>query len=127
MKPSSRSCAQCKMTWCSSNATSTLSEHDTALLRIQRAAAAHRQAEAVKLGGFVRSLPPLLSIATKLRGLQATPAALANAVRSAVPALFELPPPSSVQFLTLMQIILLAAVLTSPQARDVEALPSVLR
>ena len=72
-------------------------------------------------------MPPLLSIATKLRGLQATPAAYANAVRSAVPASFELPPPSSPQFLALVPVILATAVLTSPQTPDLEALASVLR
>ena len=102
-------------------------ERDNAVMQVQRAAAAQRQAEAVKLGGFIQSLPPLLSIATRLRSLQATPAAFANAVRSAVPASFELPPPSSPQFLALVPVILAAAVLTSPQAPDLDALASVLR
>ena len=102
-------------------------ERDNVLLKIQRAAAVQRQAEAVKLGGFIRSLPPLLSIATRLRGLQATLVAFANAVRSAVPASFELLPPSPPQFLALVPVILAAAVLTSPQAPDLEALASVLK
>ena len=74
-------------------------ERDNALQQVQRSAAAQRQAEAVKLNGFIRSLPPLLSIATRLRSLQSTPPAFANAVRSAVPASVELPPPGSPQFL----------------------------
>ena len=69
-------------------------------------------------------MPPLLFVATGLRGLQATPAAFANAVRSAAPASFELPPPSSPQVLAL---VLAAAVLTSPQAPDLETLASVLK
>ena len=44
-------------------------EQDNALQQLQRAAAAQRQADAVKLNGFIRSLPPLLSIATRLRNL----------------------------------------------------------
>ena len=70
-------------------------ERDNALQQVQRSAAAQRQAEAVKLHSFIRSLPPLLSIATRLRGLQSTPPSFANAMRSAVPASFELPPHSS--------------------------------
>ena len=42
-------------------------EPDTAVEQVQRAAAAQRQAEAVKLNGFIQSLPPVLSIATRLR------------------------------------------------------------
>ena len=83
---------------------------DNALLQIQRAAAAQLQAYAVKLGSFIRSLPPLLSFATKHQGLQAPAAAFANAMRSAVPASFELPPCSSPQFLALVPVILAAAV-----------------
>ena len=48
-------------------------------------------------------------------------------MRSAVPALFKLPLPSSPQFLALVLVILASAVLTSPQAPDLEALASVLR
>ena len=83
-------------------------------MQAQRAAAAQQQAETFTVGGFIRSLPPLLSIATRLRGLSATPAGFANAVRSAVPASFELPPPSSPQFLALVPVVLATAVLTSP-------------
>ena len=89
-------------------------ERDNALQQVQRSAAAQRQAEAVKLHNFIRALPPLLSIATRLRSLQSTPPAFANAVRSVVPASFELPPPGSPQFLALVPVILAAAVLTSP-------------
>ena len=70
-------------------------ERDNAQQQIQRSAAAQRQAEAVRLLNFIRALLPLLSIATRLRGLQSTPPAFANAVRSAVPASFELPSPGS--------------------------------
>ena len=48
-------------------------------------------------------------------------------MRSAVLAMFKLPPPSSPQFLALVPFILAAAVLTSPQALDLEALTGVLR
>ena len=48
-------------------------------------------------------------------------------MRSAVPASFELPPPGSLQFLTLVPVILAAAVLTSPQVPDLDDLASVLR
>ena len=89
-------------------------ERDNAPQQVQRSAAAQRQAEAVKLNGFIWSLPPLLSIATRLRSLQSTPLAFTNAVRSAVPASFELLPPGSPQFLALVPVILAAAVLTSP-------------
>ena len=102
-------------------------ERDNAQQQIQRSAAAPRQAEAVRLHNFIRALPPLLSIATRLRGLPSTPPAFANAVRSAVPASFELPAPGSQQFLVLVPVILAAAVLTSPQAPDLEELASVLR
>ena len=70
-------------------------ERDNAQQPIQRSAAAQRQAEAVRLNNFIRSLPPLLSIATRLRGLPSTPPAFANAVRNAVPASLELPAPGS--------------------------------
>ena len=102
-------------------------ERDNALQQVQRSATAQRQAEAVRLHNFIRALPPLLSIATRLRGLQSTPPAFANAVRSAVPASLELPPPSSLQFLGLVPVILAAAVLTSPQVPDLEDLAGVLR
>ena len=102
-------------------------ERDNALQQVQRSAAAQRQAEAVKLHNFIRTLPPLLSIATRLRGLQSTPPAFANAVRSAVRASFELPPPGSPQFLALVPVILAAAVLTSPQTPNLEDLATVLR
>ena len=102
-------------------------ERDNAQQQIQRSAAAQRQAEAVRLHSFIRALPPLLSIATRLRGLPSTSPAFANAVRSAVPASFELPAPGSQQFLVLVPVILAAAVLTSPQAPDLEELASVLR
>ena len=102
-------------------------ERDNAQQQIQRSAAAQRQAEAVRLNNFIRSLPPLLSIATRLRGLPSTPPAFANAVRNAVPASFELPAPGSQQFLVLVPVILAAAVLTSPQAPDLEELADVLR
>ena len=102
-------------------------ERDNALQQVQRSAAAQRQAEAVKLNGFIRSLPPILSIATRLRSLQSTPPVSANAVRTAVPASFELPPPGSPQFLALMPVILAADVLTSPQMPDLDDLASVLK
>ena len=47
-------------------------ERDNAQRQIQRSAAAQRQAEAVRLHNFMRALPPLLSIATRLRGLPST-------------------------------------------------------
>ena len=84
-------------------------ERGNAQQQIQRSAAAQRQAEAVRLHNFNRALPPLLSIATRLRGLQSTPPAFANAVRSAVPASFELPSPGSQQFLVLVPVILATA------------------
>ena len=68
-------------------------QRDNALQQVQRSAAAQRQAEAVQLNGFIRSLPPRLSIATRVHGPHCTPLAFASAVRSAVPALFPLPPP----------------------------------
>ena len=102
-------------------------EPDNAQQQVQRSAAAQRQAEAVRLNNFIRSLPPLLSIATRLRGLPSTPPACANGVRSAVPASFELPTPGSQQFLVLVPVMLAAAVLTSPQAPDLEELADVLR
>ena len=102
-------------------------ERDNAQQQAQRYAAAQRQAEAVRLNSFIRSVPPLLSIATRLHGLQSTPPAFANAVRSTVPASFELPPPGSQQFLVLVPVILAAAVLTSPQAPNLEELADVLR
>ena len=94
-------------------------ERDNALQQVQRSAAAQRRAE-------IRALP-LLSIASRLRSLQSTPPTLANAVRSAVPASFELPPPGSPQFLALVPVILAAAVLTSPQMPNLEDLAGVLR
>ena len=102
-------------------------ERDNAQQQAQRCAAAQRQTEAVRLNNFIRSVPPLLSIATRLHGLQSTPPAFANAVRSTVPASFELPPPGSQQFLVLVPVILAAAVLTSPQAPNLEELADVLR
>ena len=102
-------------------------ERDNAQQQAQRYAAAQRQAEAVRLNSFIRSIPPLLSIATRLRSLPSTPPAFANAVRSAVPASFELPTPGSQPFLVLVPVILAAAVLTSPQAPDLEELADVLR
>ena len=102
-------------------------ERDNAQQQIQRSPAAQRQAEAVRLNNFMRSLPPLLSIATRLRGLPSTPPAFTNAVRNAVPASFVLPAPGSQQFLVLVPVILAAAVLTSPQAPDLEELADVLR
>ena len=42
---------------------------DNAQQQVQRSAAAQRQAAAVRLHNFIRVLPPLLSIATRLRGL----------------------------------------------------------
>ena len=102
-------------------------ERDNAQQQTQRSAAAQRQAEAVRLNSFITSIPPLLSIATRLRGLQSTPPAFANAVRSAVPASFELLAPGSQQFVVLVPVILAAAVLTSPQAPNLEELADVLR
>ena len=102
-------------------------ERDNTQQHVQRSAAAQRQAKAVRLHNFIKALPPLLSIATMLRGLQSTPPTFANAVRSAVPASFELPPPGSLHFMALVPVILAAAVLTSPQVPDVEDLASVLR
>ena len=102
-------------------------ERDNALQQVQRFAAAQRHAEAVKLNGFVRSLLPLLCVATRLRSLQSTPPAFANAVRSAVPASLELPPLGSPQFPALVPVILAAAVLTSPPMPDLDDLASVLR
>ena len=102
-------------------------EQDNAHQQVPRSAAAQRHAEAVRLHNFIRALPPLLSIATRLRGLQSTPPAFANAVRSAVPMSFELPPPGSLQFLALVPVILAAAVLTSPQVPDLEDLAGVFR
>ena len=72
-------------------------------------------------------MPPVLSIATRLRGLQSTPPTFANAVLSAVLASFELPPPGSPQFLALVPAILAVVVLTSPQMPDLEDLAGVLR
>ena len=102
-------------------------ERDNAEQQIQRSAAAQRQAEAVRLNNFIGSLPPLLSIAAILRSLPSTPPAFANAVRNAVPASLELPTPGSQQFVVLVPVILAAAVLTSPQAPDLEELADVLR
>ena len=102
-------------------------ERDNAQQQIQRSAAAQRQAEAVRLHNFIRALTPLLSIATRLHGLQSTPPAFANAVRSAVPASLELPSPGSQQLQVLVPVILAAAVLTSPQVPDLEDLANVLR
>ena len=102
-------------------------ERDNAKQQIRRSAAVQRHAEAVRLHNFIRALPPLLSIATRLRGLPSTPPAFTNAVRSAVPASFELPTRGSQQFLVLVPVILAAAVLTSPQAPDLEELADVLR
>ena len=102
-------------------------ERDNAQQQIQRSAAAQRQAEAVRLHNFIGALPPLLSIAARLRGLPFTPPAFANAVRNAVPASFELPAPGSRQFLVLVPVILAAAVLTSPQVPDLEEFANVLR
>ena len=102
-------------------------ERDHAQEQIQRSAAAQRQAEAVRLHNFIRALPPLLFIATRLCGLQSTPPTFANAVRSAVPGSFEPPPPGSLQFLVLVPVILAAAVLTSPQVPNLEDLANVLR
>ena len=102
-------------------------KRDNAQQQVQRSAAAQRQTEAVRLNSFIRSISPLLSIATRLRGLLSTPPAFANAVRSAVPASFELPTPGSQQLLVLVPVILAAAVLTSPQAPDLEELADVLR
>ena len=99
------------------------SERDKAQQQVQRSAAAQRQAEAVRLHNFIRAL----SIATRLRGLKSTPPTFANAVRSAVPASFELPPPGSLQFLALMCVSLAAVFLTSPQVPDLEDLANVLR
>ena len=70
-------------------------ERDNAQQQAQRYAAAQRQTEALRLNSFIRSIPPLLSIGTRLRGLPSTPPAFANAVCSAVPASFELPTPGS--------------------------------
>ena len=58
--------------------------------------------------------------------LRSTPPAFANTVRTAVPASFELPPPSSPQFLALVPVFLAAAVLTSPQMHDLDDLAGVL-
>ena len=102
-------------------------ERDNAQQQIQRSATAQRQAKAVRLNNFIRSLTPLLSIATRLRGLPSTPPAFANAVRNAVSACFELPAPGSQQFLVLVPVILDAAVLTSPEAPDLEELADALR
>ena len=102
-------------------------ERDNAQQQAQRYAAAQRQTEAVRLNSFIRSIPALLSIATRLRGLPSTPPAVANAVRSAVLASFELPTPGSQQLLVLVPVILAAAVLNSPQAPDPEELADVLR
>ena len=102
-------------------------ERDNAQQQTKRSAAAQRQAQAVRLNSFIRSIPPLLSIATRLRGLQSTPPAFANAVRSAVLASFELLAPGSQQFPVLVPVILAAAVLTSPQAANLEELADVLR
>ena len=76
-------------------------ERKDALQQVQRSAAVQQQAEGVKVNGFIRCLPPLLSIATRLRSLRSTPPVFANTVHSAVPASFELPPPGSPQFLPL--------------------------
>ena len=102
-------------------------ERDNAQQQVQRSAAAQRQAEAVRLNNFIRSIPPLLSIATRLRRIPSSPPAFANAVRSAVTAFSELPTPGSQRFLVLVLVILAAAVLTSPQAPDLEELADVLR
>ena len=102
-------------------------ERDNAQQQIEHSAAAQRQAEAVRLHKCIRSLPPLSSIATRLRGLLSTPPAFANALRNAVPASFELPAPGSQQFLVLVPVTLAAAVLTSPQAPDLEELADILR
>ena len=102
-------------------------ERDNAQQQVQRSAAAQRQAEAVRLHNFIRALPPLLSIATRLRSLQSTAPTFANAVCSAVPTSFEPPPPGSLQFLALVPVILAVAVLTLPKVPDLEDLASVLR
>ena len=102
-------------------------ERDNAQQQVHRSAAALWQAEAIRLHNFIRALPLLLSIATRLRGLQSTPPTFANAVRSEVPASFELPPPGSLQFLALVPAILAAAALTSPRVPDLEDLAGVLR
>ena len=102
-------------------------ERDNAQQQVQRSAVAQRHAEAVRLHNFIRALPLLLSIAARLRGLQSTPPTFVNAVRSAVPASFELPPPGSVQFVALVPVILSAAVLTSSQVPNLEDVAGVLR
>ena len=55
-------------------------ERDNAEQQLQRTAAAQRQPEAIRLNNFIRSIPPLLSIATGLCGFPSTPPAFANAV-----------------------------------------------
>ena len=102
-------------------------ERENALQQVQQPAAAQRQAKADKLNGFIRSLPLLLSIATRLRSFQFTPPAFTNAVRSAVLASFELPPSGSPQFLALVPVILADVVLTSPQMPDLDDPDGVLR
>ena len=102
-------------------------ERDNALKQVQRSATAEGQAEAAKPNCFIRFLPPLLFIAIKLCSPQSTPPAFANAVRSAVPASFELPPPGSSQFVALVPVILAAAVLTSPQMPNLDDPAGVLR
>ena len=102
-------------------------ERDNAQQQVQRSAAAQRQAKAFRLHNFTKALPPLLSIATELRSLQSTRSTFANAARNALPASFELPPPSSLQFLALVPVILASAVLPSPQVPELEDLANVLR
>ena len=102
-------------------------KRDNAQQQIQHSAAAQRQTEVVRLHNFIWALPPLLSIATRLRGLQSTPPAWTNGVRGAVPASFELPSPGSQHSLVLVPVILAAAVLTSPQVPDLEELANTLR
>ena len=70
-------------------------ERDDAQALVQRLTTARRQAEASKLGTFTSSLTHLLSIATRLRGLHATPARFATADRNSVPPTFQLPPLNS--------------------------------
>ena len=74
---------------------------------------AKREAEALKLGTFTRSLAHLLSIATRLRSLsmQTTPARFNTSIHNSVLDTFELLAPNSPQFLALAPIIQAAAIL----------------
>ena len=84
-------------------------ERDNAQQQVQRSAAAQRQAEAVRLNNFIRSLPP--SYPSPPDSAASRP----RRRRSPMPCAVRLPTPGSQQVLVLVPVILAAAVLTSPK------------